>query len=255
MRARCFGLKKLWMGIVLTLLLAGCSGGDALLPWRLEQGRWLAEYAGEGYTLEADIPSVSESIDRINRARAEGMARVFMLEVEQRLSELPEESGSGVWVLRGENTAIKGFTDSIALIEYAYLPRNAHGSYQIETTTYWAGSGTELELRSLFDAKVDVYRQLSRLSRWMLIRTGQLGDYADAQWIEAGTEPVADNFSAYLVRPEGLEIIFAPYQVGPWALGEQRITIPWLYLAEYLTPKVAKQVGVAGKNSDFAGEG
>jgi len=46
--------------------------------------------------------------------------------------------------------------------------------------------------------------------------------------------------------------------VGPWALGEQRITIPWLYLAEFLAPKAVEAVGVTekkGKDMDFAGEG
>ena len=254
MQARCFDLKKICVWFILALLLSGCSS-HSLLPWQQQQGRWVARHTGEGYTLEADIPAVNDDIDRINRVRAEQMAQVFVLEVEQRLSELSQEKGDGVWVLRGEAVGIKGFVDSTALIEYAYLPRNAHGSYQIETTSYRTSDGTKLALRELFAPQVDVYRELSRLSRWLLIHTGQLGDYADEKWIEAGTAPVPDNFSAYLVRPEGLEIIFAPYQVGPWALGEQRITSPWLYLAEYFTPETAKTLGVDGKNSDFAWEG
>jgi hypothetical protein len=235
--------KWIWPA-ALMLLLSGCGLMNGPLPWALQDGRWMAKYEAEGYTLQADIPAVHEAIDNQSREKAEKLAELFIPEVKQRLDELGEEKGSGVWVLQGEHTAIEGFADSVALVEYAYLPRNAHGSYQIETMSYRAGSGEVLTLEELFDTGTDVYRVLSGLSRWMLIHTGQLGDYTNEEWIKTGTEPIPENFSAFMIRPEGLELIFAPYQVGPWALGEQRVTLPWPYLAGYLNPETSKAVGV-----------
>lgn len=245
-------LRKTGVLLAIVLVLAGCSSNTFV--WSLENGRWLAQYENELYSLAADIPSISPMIDADNRARAEAMARVFAAEVEERNAQQQENIGKGIWVLQGESSAIQKFATSVALIEYAYLPRDAHGSYRIETKTYGA-EGEVLNLKSLFLPECDVYRELSRLSRWMLMHTGQLGDYTDEKWIDAGTEPTADNFSAFLVRPEGLELIFVPYQIGPWVLGEQRITIPWLHLKGYLTPETEKAVGVAeneGEDMDFA---
>ena len=243
--------KCVWLA-VLMILLSGCGLIGGSLSWKETDGRWTAQYEGAGYTLQADIPVVNETIDAKTREKAESLARIYIPEVEQRLDELGEEKGSGVWVLQGEHAGIAGFADSVALVEYAYLPRSAHGSYQIETMSYRTGDDKELTLPELFDPGTDVYRVLSGLSRWMLIHTGQLGDYTNEKWIETGTEPIPENFSAFLIRPEGLELIFAPYQVGPWALGEQRITLPWLYLAGYLNPETAQAVGVSQRETEKA---
>ena len=240
--------KVIWaLAVMLVLLAGGCARQETnLLTWQLEEGRWVAQQEMERYTLEADIPSVNETIDQANKARAEQLARAFALAMAERLEELPEITGNGAWVLDGSVSCLEPILTSVALTQYDYLPGNAHGAYMIETTTYDNETCKPIALTDLFKPEVDVYRELSRITYWMLMDSDQLGDYADPQWISAGTEPVASNFSAFMVRPEGLEIIFAPYQIGPWVLGEQRLTIPWARLAPLLAPSVAQAAGVSG---------
>lgn len=241
-------MKKIGLMMIVALMLAaaGCARQEAaLLTWQRAGDRWEAHRDMETYTLEADIPAVSDAIDEANKARAEDMARSFSLEMAQRLEELPKTEGTGAWVLKGEASGLDDRFTSVALVQYTYLPGNAHGAYAIETRTYQAGCAEPVALSSLFVPGTDIYRELSRIAYWMLLDSDQLGDYADPQWISSGTEPTEENFSAFMVRPEGLEIIFAPYQIGPWALGEQRLTIPWSRLAQWLTPELAEVAGVA----------
>jgi hypothetical protein len=209
-----------------------------LLSWQEQDGQWVASKDAATFTLEATIPIVNDDIDEINKATAEQLARQFTLNMSERLAELPEGvTGTGAWVLQGEASYYEDRLVSIALIQYTYLPGSAHGSYLIQTTTYDLATNQALTLPDLFKEGADVYEQLSRISYWMLLDSGQLGEYADPQWISAGTEPTAENFSAFMVQPEGLLIIFAPYQIGPWALGEQRLLIPWSRLAPILNPE------------------
>lgn len=241
-------MRKLALMLAVTLVLAaaGCARQEtALLSWQRAEDRWEARNDMETYTLEADIPAVNDAVDEANKARAEDMARLFALAMAQRLEELPDTEGTGAWVLKGEVSNLDDCFTSVALVQYTYLPGNAHGAYAIETRTYQAGGTEALSLSDLFVPGTDVYRELSRIAYWMLLDSGQLGDYADPQWISTGTEPTAENFSAFMVRPEGLEIIFAPYQIGPWALGEQRLTIPWGRLEQWLIPELAEAISAS----------
>ncbi len=234
------------LAVALAMLAAGCARQEAaLLSWQCVDGFWAAQRDMDAYTLEADIPAVNEAIDTANKARAEDMARLFALAMTQRLEELPDTAGTGAWVLKGETSGINDCLTSVALVQYTYLPGNAHGAYAIETRTYRTGSTEPVTLPELFVPGTDVYRELSRIAYWMLLDSDQLGDYADPQWISSGTEPTEENFSAFMVRPEGLELIFSPYQIGPWVLGEQRLTIPWDRLTQWLVPELAEAVGVS----------
>ena len=56
-------------------------------------------------------------------------------------------------------------------------------------------------------------------------------------WIVSGTQPKADNYDVFLLRKEGLTLVFNPYRVAPYVFGERRVTVPWTELYEYLTPE------------------
>ena len=122
--------KVIWaLAVMLVLLAGGCARQETnLLTWQLEEGRWVAQQEMERYTLEADIPSVNETIDQANKARAEQLARAFALAMAERLEELPEITGNGAWVLDGSVSCLEPILTSVALTQYDYLPGNAHGA-------------------------------------------------------------------------------------------------------------------------------
>ena len=118
-------MKKIGLMVMVALILAaaGCARQEAaLLTWQRAGDRWEAHRDMETYTLEADIPVVSDAIDEANKARAEDMARSFSLEMAQRLEELPDTGGTGAWVLKGEASGLDGCFTSVALVQYTYLP-------------------------------------------------------------------------------------------------------------------------------------
>jgi hypothetical protein len=108
-------------------------------------------------------------------------------------------------------------------------PGHAYATFNFDTTT-----GALISLTNLFRPDSNYLNQLSTIAREML--TAKLGNLSDAEFINGGTTPQAQNFSEFLLTNQGLEIIFNEYQVAAYAAGPQKITIPYSKLALLLDP-------------------
>ncbi len=61
--------------------------------------------------------------------------------------------------------------------------------------------------------------------------------------IDEGTEGWED-FAAFIFGTENLELVFPPYQVGPYALGSQNVEVPYEELAVFLRPEYRSALGI-----------
>jgi hypothetical protein len=116
----------------------------------------------------------------------------------------------------------------------------AHGNYHCQTYLYL------LEPLSLIRSLEDIFREpdsaletVQAIVREQL-RKFLLTDVSDdetvkfvSEWIDEGTKDW-DNFSAFILRPEGVEIIFAPYKVAAYASGPQSTLIPYERIAKVM---------------------
>lgn len=63
------------------------------------------------------------------------------------------------------------------------------------------------------------------------------------QMITAGTQPTTANFSAFVIiagehdKARGIQLIFSPYQVGPYAAGTQTVNVPASLFVQFLKPQ------------------
>lgn len=55
-----------------------------------------------------------------------------------------------------------------------------------------------------------------------------------ADWVKAGTKAELNNYQNFSFTENGFQILFPPYQVGPWSEGEITITIPYSELVGIL---------------------
>lgn len=106
----------------------------------------------------------------------------------------------------------------------------AHPNAYLTSFTFDATTGKELRIADLFENPTYL-ETLSRISREMLIpqiakATEVPVDEMDTSYIESGTTPEQDNFQVFYLTSTDLVIVFPPYQVGPWVLGTQSVTIP-----------------------------
>jgi hypothetical protein len=82
-----------------------------------------------------------------------------------------------------------------------------------------------VELKDLFPGVVDYVSQISQYS--IVALKAKLGADASDDQIESGASVNADNFQTFVFDETSLTIVFNKYQVGPGALGNPEVSIPF----------------------------
>ncbi|MBU1292677.1 DUF3298 domain-containing protein [Patescibacteria group bacterium] len=124
-------------------------------------------------------------------------------------------------------------------VSYAYTlytdTFGAHPNSFYRTFVFDAETGAELSLASLFKPRTDYLKRISEIARFELQK--KLGEDADVSYMQQGTAPETANFQTFVVEGNTLVFLFPPYQVGPYALGPQSVSIPLAQLSEVLNEK------------------
>ncbi len=142
-------------------------------------------------------------------------------------SPAPWEMDINYSVTRGGNGL-----ESLMLQNYAYTG-GAHGGNIIQTYTI-DGSGKLLQLTDLFQPGADVLGTLQTIARDSVRQ--QLGaDGTDEDWLTQGTADLS-AFHNWVVDGDTLKITFDQYQVGPYAIGNIEVDIPFSQLTDVLNP-------------------
>jgi hypothetical protein len=129
---------------------------------------------------------------------------------------------------------------SVRLHVMAYTG-GAHPNNWPMTWVFDTADGREITLDRLFPDREAALAKVSGLCREVLSRS--LGRMLVPDMLDAGLTPTADNFSRFILTDEGVAFFFAPYQVAPYAAGEQAVTIPYDHLGGLIAPDVAAGAG------------
>ncbi|MDR2732110.1 MAG: RsiV family protein [Fibromonadaceae bacterium] len=115
---------------------------------------------------------------------------------------------------------------------YVFINGTAHGVSGINIGIYSITDGKKIELGSLFlkDWEKNIVKLI--IKEFLLSQNLQvLGDYNYTQK-ESDFMPERARISE-----SGLEFVFPPYQVAPYAAGEQSVFLSWNILKPYLNKK------------------
>lgn len=123
---------------------------------------------------------------------------------------------------------------SILLQFSLYMDGAAHPFGYSKTYTFDIENGVPLALNDLFTTPdalpwIAAYCQAELASR-------------DIGYFGSGAEPTLENYRNWNLTATGLQITFDPYQVAPYAVGPQTVTIPYSDLAVFLRPEIAAQL-------------
>lgn len=164
-------------------------------------------------------------IDQNLRDFAEKLADNYEKDVQ-----VPEEEGEerpdsyGNWEETGFFTVERPGPNVISITFNIYsFMGGSHGQLLIDVRNYDLKNGKKLDLADLFAEPEKALAILGRISAERLRET--LGNDAEEDMIRAGTEPDIANFSNLSLLANGVAVEFQPYQVGPWAIGQQRVEI------------------------------
>ncbi len=146
-----------------------------------------------------------------------------------------------MWGLNVEY-ALFHYGDDVVSIEFSLYEYTggAHGMTTFQTFVFDTSAETVLALEDVFQPGTDPLAVIAPLAEQAI--TAQLeamGAMGDAEWIATGTAPDPINYRNWVPTEEGLRLTFEPYQVAPYAVGPQAITIPWADLAGSLSAAFA----------------
>ncbi|MFC9551897.1 RsiV family protein [Rhodococcus sp. NPDC056960] len=116
-------------------------------------------------------------------------------------------------------------------------PPGAHPTPIVATVVVNADTAAPITLGDLFPDLPAGLQKLSDESARLLPET-----IAGPDFERSGIEPTEANFANWLATPNGMEIHFNDYQVGPHAIGLVTITVPWDALADVIDPDLAPVV-------------
>ena len=121
------------------------------------------------------------------------------------------------------------------------VPGAAHPNNYSKTLTYNVSDGSKLlNIGSICVDKNACLSKIVPLAQSHLnTELKRLGAEFDES-AETGSARDLDNYQDFLFVPEGLQIIYDPYQVAPYTYGTVYITIPWNELGSVLKSEYLK---------------
>ena len=163
-----------------------------------------------------------DDIDASIRAHIEPYITSFKEYQNSGLPDLPENTRKYALIAEYKVTSNNDYTT------YVYTIINdtggAHPNTNFETITF-DKDGSEVSIEDILEKEFTetpvILDDLSTLTKEKLYE--KLGREEGAQWIEDGASPDPDNYRSFSIGEDGLTIIFAPYQVGPYAWGVQNV--------------------------------
>jgi uncharacterized protein YecT (DUF1311 family) len=139
----------------------------------------------------------------------------------------PYQLGIGFQVARNDD---KMFA---VLFTYSTYEGGAHPNTVFQTMNFLMPDGWQVYLQEIFtEAGLKKISKLAiaDLDKQLIGPDGM----DDKDWIARGAGPEWDNFGAFVLLPDALDIQYAPYNVAPYAAGGQETKIPLAALKPFL---------------------
>ena len=144
--------------------------------------------------------------------------------------------------------AIIGRMLSMNYAVHGYGAGAAHGNLHFETYNFVLDPLFEVRaLAEMFDRPDEAFARLQQHVRQKLFDV-ELGDGSEKHklipdQVNSGTRAWED-FRAFVFNPEGIEILFPPYQVAAYACGPQFAKVPYQDIAGHMRPEFVDVMGL-----------
>ncbi len=117
---------------------------------------------------------------------------------------------------------------SVLFQTFAYAHKAAHPSTTITVIRYDMDQGRRLELEDCFSSPETALQLMAAAAPGLL--QSELESVEKKMgyipWFTEGFEPTRDNYSAFVLKPDGVEVVFQQYQILPYAFGLRKVFFP-----------------------------
>lgn len=108
-----------------------------------------------------------------------------------------------------------------------YISGAAHPSAYTTVLNFDLANTRQIKLEDLFPGSPDYLARVASKAAAALKEKFAKEDIDFDEEAKAGTAATPENYQNFLITKDALVIIFDPYQVGPWAIGIQEVSIPF----------------------------
>jgi hypothetical protein len=188
-------------------------------------------------SLQDDVDTFNQVVsDFVHKEVASFLRQVSLNQPLQQ--QLPRAKVRNDLYIDYDTSMIKSGSDHIMSIRFTmqgFLAGMAHSFHYHRVLNYNLSNDQTIVLSDLFQPGADYLDVMSAYTRNVLSR--RLADKEDKEMIEKGTEPSADNFQNWNIKPNGLLITFDESQVASYVAGAQTVLIPYSILKNITSPK------------------
>ena len=149
------------------------------------------------------------------------------------LEEIRGESAKGSTYRMDVDTSYYHGIASIRLIMYVYSG-GAHDIRFDRIYYYDLEMGKEVALEDLLTLNSNFYVEIQKYALEKLKKEKENLIYEDEKLFLDGLQPDSLHFQYFMFNEDKLQLLFPPYQVGPWSSGEISVSIPYQSIAKYL---------------------
>jgi hypothetical protein len=115
-----------------------------------------------------------------------------------------------------------------------YYTGGAHPGHDVVCFAYNLEKEERMELADFFVENSNFLERISDYSINLLMQN----EFADEEWIKEGAGQNLNNFQRFILAESGFIFYFPPYQVAPYAMGEQQVIVPFSELKDILNPSI-----------------
>ena len=149
------------------------------------------------------------------------------------LEDIRGESAKGSTYRMDVDTSYYHGIASIHLILYVYSG-GAHDIRFDRIYYYDLEMGKEVALEDLLTLNSNFYVEIQKYALEKLKKEKENLIYEDEKLFLDGLQPDSLHFQYFMFNEDKLQLLFPPYQVGPWSSGEISVSIPYQSIAKYL---------------------
>jgi len=114
----------------------------------------------------------------------------------------------------------------------------AHGSQALLPFTFDLKNNKVLTLDDIFTSTPNALKLIEPIAQ-AAIKQAIGADMVQEDMLSAGATPTSDNYQYFSLDKDSITFYFQQYQVGPYAIGIQKVTIPFAQLSSVLKPDIA----------------
>lgn len=204
------------------------------------------------YSIKATYPQVNFGPDALMGVRGiagdintffDTTVSAIIKDFEHQVSELPQKSidGQGSSLeITGSAWVTNGSLLCTEVTVFYYLVQMAHPNTTLTTYNFLVNGEGPLTISGLFKPDSKYLSFISSYCIRELTAKADKDGYSNTgDMITSGASPDEKNFSNWTVENDSLNIIFNPYQAGPYVMGIQRVSIALSDLTSMINPEGA----------------